>query len=618
MKFVADFETTTDELDCRVWACAWVNIDSVNLPNYGNTLQITNTLKSFLDYFKKLEGVHDCYFHNLKFDGSFIIDYLLRNGYTYDDFLTEPNTFNTMITDQKIFYAIKVRFNDRPQMNKNGKPKMRKGEPVYKKCIIHFKDSLKKIPLKVSQIAKSYGIKEQKTEIDYKAYRPVGYELTDKEKEYITNDVIIVAKALDDMINKQEQTCLTISSDALSDFKHRLANVPRGTSQNKQKAEECFREFFPELTLEADNFIRKAYKGGYTYCNPKYASQVVGKGLVYDVNSLYPSRMRDCELPYGVPVYFTGIPEYREDYPLFITHFKCTFKIKPNHLPTIQLKNNSRFMETEYLTEIDSVEELYLTNVDLKLFEEHYDVFNLEFIDGFYFQSKVGFFEDYIEHWGNIKKSTKDKGKRQLAKLMLNSLYGKFASSTSGTMKEPFLNDEEEVKYESVNKDGRPPVYTALACFTTAWARDLMIRSAQECYDRFLYCDTDSLHVLGLELPDINIHESELGFWKCEGVFSQAKYLRAKTYLETFCQIDGKNITSPQEYNQSNQYEMEVKCCGMPDNTKQLVDYDNFNLGQCYNNNMREIGDTNNYAKLMPKTVKGGVVLVDRDFHIKF
>ena len=617
MQFVADFETTTDETDCRVWGVAWVNIDSVNLPNYGNTLRIENSLEKFLNYFKMLEGAHDCYFHNLKFDGSFIIDYLLRNGYTYDDFLTEPNTFSTMITEQKVFYSIKVRFKDRPQINKNGKPKMRKGVPVVKKCIINFKDSLKKIPLKVSQIAKSYGIKEQKTEIDYKMFRPVGYELTDKEKEYITNDVIIVAKALDDMINKQGQTALTISSDALSDFKHRLANVPRGTSKDKEKADECFRQWFPELTLEADTFIRRAYKGGYTYCNPKFAGEVVGRGLVYDVNSLYPSCMRDCYLPYGEPIYFKGVPKPTNDYPLFITHFKCTFKLKPNHLPTIQLKNNSRFIETEYLTEVDTVEELFLTNVDLKLFEEHYDVFDLEFIDGFYFKARVGFFENYIEYWGNIKKTTKDKGKRQLAKLMLNSLYGKFASTTSGMMKEPFLNEDEDVKYTQVEKETRPPVYTALACFTTAWARDKMIRSAQACFDRFLYCDTDSLHVLGLDVPDIDIHESELGYWKCEGIFSQAKYLRPKTYLETFCQIDGNHITEPIDYEKSTSYDTEVKCCGMPDNMKRLVNYDNFKLGQLYNNTMRATDDTENYAKLMPKTVKGGVVLVDRDFHIK-
>ena len=70
MKYVADFETTTDEEDCRVWAVAWVNIDSVYLTDYGNTLRVENNIEKFFDYFKSLTGNHDCYFHNLKFDGS--------------------------------------------------------------------------------------------------------------------------------------------------------------------------------------------------------------------------------------------------------------------------------------------------------------------------------------------------------------------------------------------------------------------------------------------------------------------------------------------------------------------------------------------------------------------
>ena len=169
---------------------------------------------------------------------------------------------------------------------------------------------------------------------------------------------------------------------------------------------------------------------------------------------------------------------------------------------------------------------------------------------------------------------------------MLNSLYGKFASSTSGVMKEPYLDEEGNVRYESVEHEERESVYTAMACFITAYARDLMIRSAQACYDRFLYCDTDSLHVLGLKEPDIPIHEVELGYWKCEGQFSQAKYLRAKTYLETF------------------EWGTEVKCAGMPENVKSSVNYDNFEVGAQF------------YGKKMPKTVKGGIVLVEKFFTI--
>ena len=613
---MADFETTTQESYeieglTRVWASAWVDIDKVNLPDYGCSLQIRNNLDSFIVFLDSLKGEHDCYFHNLKFDGQFIIHYLLTHGYKEDDKLSEEKTFRTLITDMGIFYSITVRMSDKPELTPKGKQKMRKGNPVVKKTVITFKDSLKKIPLKVSQIAKSYGIEEQKTEIDYKAYRPIGYELTEKEKEYIANDVIIVAKALYQMINEEGQQSLTMSSDAMADFKHRITGIQRGSSENKKKADEYFRDLFPVVEKEVDDFIRKAYKGGYTYCNPKYANQIIHNGLVYDVNSLYPSRMRDCILPYGLPVYAEGELKASKKYPLFIQEFMCVCKVKPNHLPTLQIKGSIRFNESEYLTEIREPMILTLTNIDLDILFDHYDVEYYEPIRGYYFKAHKGFFEGYIEYWGDIKKTTTDKGKRQLAKLMLNSLYGKFASQTKSKRKEPYYDEEKEmVRYNHyVDDEDREPVYTALACFTTAWARDKMIRSAQACYDRFLYCDTDSLHVLGLDIPNIEIDQKKLGAWKCEGVFHQAKYLRAKTYAESFYVDESYHIiTDPNLINENTIKSdiIDVKCSGMPDDCKKEVSYESFNLGAVWE-----------HGKLGMKTVKGGCVLYETTFKIK-
>jgi len=593
VRFMADFETTTDVNDCRVWASCWVDIDQVYTENHGNTLQIHNSIKPFFDYFSNLEGEHHCYFHNLKFDGMFILDYLLRNGFTYDENLKKQKTFNTMITNEKIFYQIKIRFSDIKEKHYNVNNRNYK----KKRCILVIKDSLKKIPLKVSQTAKAYNIEETKLEIDYTAKRGHDHILTNEERDYVANDVIIMAKAMNQMFHEGMER-LTLSSDAMNDFKLKLA---KGNEKHKEKV---FRQYFPCLIQIADDYIRNAYKGGYTYTNPKYQGEVVGCGLVYDVNSLYPSRMQQCPLPYGVPKYFQGEYEFTPTHPLFIQHIKCSFMIKEGYLPTVQIKGSSRFSETEYLTECDSIQEFYFTSVDLKLFFEHYHVFDLEYIDGFMFRSRVGFFDEYINYWGHIKQ-TSTGGKRQLAKLMLNSLYGKFASSTSGTMKEPFLNEEGQMKFESVEHEEREPVYTALACFVTAWARDLMIRSAQSCYDRFLYCDTDSLHVLDFEVPNIDIHPDRIGAWKCEGVFSKAKYLRAKTYLETFYTIDGKMIECPSLVDNTNGEKTEVKCAGMPENVKSHVTYDNFKTGAVFG------------GKLMPKTVKGGVVLIEKDFTIK-
>jgi len=74
---------------------------------------------------------------------------------------------------------------------------------------------------------------------------------------------------------------------------------------------------------------------------------------------------------------------------------------------------------------------LVLTNIDLKLFLEHYNVYDLEYVSGWKFKSIQGIFTDYIDKWISRKNEatiTGNKGQRTLAKLMLNSLYRKICN----------------------------------------------------------------------------------------------------------------------------------------------------------------------------------------------
>ena len=62
-----------------------------------------------------------------------------------------------------------------------------------------------------------------------------------------------------------------------------------------------------------------------------------------------------------------------------------------------------------------------------------------------------GLFTKYIDKWIKVKiESTKNKNKgmRTLSKLMLNSLYGKFATALDNKIKVPFLNEEGVVEYK--------------------------------------------------------------------------------------------------------------------------------------------------------------------------
>lgn len=548
LKIVADLETTTDKNDVRAWAVCAVDIESTE------TVYIGNSLDGFMKWLEPMNTV--CYFHNLKFDGEFIIHYLLTHGFRHDD-THAPRTFETLITDSGVFYSITVYFS--------------KEKKKYRK--VTFYDSLKKLPFKVSVISKAFELEDEKLTIDYTAPRPIGHELTPEEKQYIVNDCRIVAQALKIQFAEGLKK-MTNASDAMHGYK----------SLNKAQ----FERNFPVLPIELDADIRRAYKGGFVYLNPKYRGRRGLQGITLDINSLYPSVMFHCLLPYGYPGYFEGEPKPDENFPLFIVRLSCEFDIKPGYIPTIQLKNNRAFIETEYLTSSNGeIVELTLTNVDLQLFKEHYNIYNLEYICGWKFKGKTGLFKEYIDYWMHIKETTTG-AKRQLAKLMLNSLYGKFATNPKGRKKIPFLDENGVVRYELSEPDEREPVYTAMGAYITAYAREKTIRSAQSVYDRFIYADTDSLHLIGFEPPEgLEIHPTHLGAWKNEGLFTDSKFLRAKTYMET---IDGKT---------------KVTCAGMPDNVKEMVTYENFEYGSTFD------------GKLMPRRYPGGIVLENSSFTIK-
>ena len=346
-KFTADFETATWNED-ETWVWAWATCEIGNEEN----IQIDNNIDSFIEFCEK-EKNPIIYFHNLKFDGEFIIYWLLTHGFKWVEKKEDikENTFTTLISDMGQFYTICIYFE--------------KGNKTVKK--VTFIDSLKIIPFSVEQIAKSFNLEISKLKIDYNKPRRKGHILTQKEKEYIKNDVLIVAKALKTLFD-EDLTKMTQGSNALNNYKEIIGK-------------NMFSHLFPKLDYDIDKDLRKAYKGGFTYLNPIYKEKDVKNGVVLDVNSLYPSVMYEKCLPFGEPIYFEG--KYKEDkiYNLYIQMITCSFEIKKNKIPTIQIKN-SYFMANEYLESSNNeIVCLVLTNVDLKLFLEQYDVYDLKYIN---------------------------------------------------------------------------------------------------------------------------------------------------------------------------------------------------------------------------------------------
>ena len=577
-RFTADFETNVSEVDCRVWAYSICEIGNVDNFIYGNSIE------DFIKWCANKKENYTLYFHNLKFDSEYIISYLLNNGYEVikDKKERRDKTFTTVITDMGQFYALEIYF----EVKKHKVNKV----TIY--------DSLKLINKSVDDIAKDFDLPIRKLNLDYKRIRPEGYELQDYEIKYIQNDVKIMALALE-ILFKENLNKMTIGSCALSSYR---------------KMTKYFKTYFPELPFEIDKDIRQSYKGGFTYLNPIYKDLVVHDVMVLDVNSLYPSVMAQFKLPHGMPMPFKG--EYKEDkfYPLYVQQLSCTFKLKEGMIPTIQIKNNLAFLPNEYVeSSNDEILTLTLTNIDLELFFKHYDVNIIAWHGGFKFQAVKGLFSNYIDYWTNNKIKAKKEGNKslyQISKLMLNSLYGKMATNPIVRSKYPYLDEEGIVKYALYPEEIKKSLYIPVATFITSYARRKTIETSQTIKDYttnkygkdyYIYSDTDSIHMLKLPKEElkqfVEVDKYELGKWDIEhDDIETAKFLRQKCYIE----IDTKHNKN-------------VTVAGLPKKLAEYVTIDNFKEGFSI---LKE--DTEKDHKLTYKHVKGGVLLVDTDFSIKY
>lgn len=569
LKYSCDFETTTKIEDCRVWAWRYTEIGNKHNNNIGNNIE------SFMEWVAGANA--DLYFHNLRFDGEFIVNWLLKNGFTYSD-SGLPMTFKATISAMGQWYFIDICF--------GYKGKKKQHTVIY--------DSLKKLPFPVKKIAIDFKMDILKGDIDYHKKRPVGYELDAEEIAYLENDTEIIADALKVQFD-QGLTAMTNGSDSLKGFKDIIS---------KKK----FEKLFPVFSLEMDKDIRMSYRGGFTWLNDRFSGKEVGEGLVFDVNSLYPAQMYTRPLPYGMPIFYDGEYEHDENYPLYIQHIRCGFQIKDGYIPTVQIKKNLLFKQNEYLKSSNGdIVDLYMTNVDMEMFLEHYETYDLTHCEGWKFRSSTGIFNKFIDKWTYIKITEKG-AKKLLAKLMLNSLYGKFASNPNVTGKIPYLKPDGSCGFAEGEEDYKDPIYTPMGVFITSWARYTTIGTAQKCFDRIIYCDTDSIHLTGTEMPEAIkdiIDDDKLGYWQHESTFQRAKYIRQKTYAQELIVKPYIKYDKIRKAMVETNVKLSVKCAGMPERVKEKVSFRNFEVG------------FKSGGKLLPKHVSGGVVLMDTEFTIK-
>ena len=665
--FVGDFETTVYEGQdhTEVWASAVVEM-------YTEDVKIHHSITDTLDFLNDLDCNVAVYYHNLKFDGMFWIWYLLNAGFRQASVHTgdknaypgrdlefvmsskmKKRSFKYSVSNLGQWYSITIKVD---------------------RHIIQLRDSLKLLPFSVKKIGKDFKTKHQKLEMEYEGFRYSGCWITPEEWQYIANDVLVVKEALEIMFDEGHNK-LTIATCALSEFK---SNFPEGP--------QVYDAMFPNLqelelpeeygAKNVDEYIRKAYKGGWCYYVKGKERRIYHNGTTADVNSLYPSMMHSMSGNH----YPVGKPKFSNDKAFiekminrwcidnayyFFVRLRCRFYLKKGMLPTIQIKNSVLYDPREWLITSDvyneatdhyskytsllggvfvNTVELTLTKTDFILFLEHYDIRDLEFLDIAVFDTEIGLFDKYIDKYAEIKRKSKG-AQRALSKLMLNSLYGKYATSDDSSFKYAYMRDDDSVGFFDVEAHDKQVVYIPIGAAITSYARNFTIRAAQQNFyginkPGFIYADTDSIHC---DLPPekikgIEVDDTDFCCWKLEACWDEAYFVRQKTYVEHVTHEDLKPVEKPY-YN--------IKAAGMPDGCKEL-----FKMsmeGKTADEWREELGNDNNGSykwdkmhekerefvlektrkiddfdlglsvpgKLMPKSIKGGVLLVKTTYEMR-
>lgn len=544
------------------------------------------TIEEWYEEVMKLSGI--VAFHNLKFDGQFIMDYLIRNGIPFD-------TKHTIVdAESHIPYRIALRDD------------------------LFIQDTMRVHMGSLQKMAKSYGLDGKSEPADFTIYHEYGHA-TEKEIKYVIQDSRIVAQVLKiDCEVNDGYIALTGAGFAKRQYVNWLKKsglvMTNGLGHGKgDKPDELLNQIFPhkienlETGEQWQDLARMSYMGGLCLVKDGYEQKVNGKTYTYDVNSAYPYQM--CK---PLPVGEGRVTTKYDNYNFGIYFLKCSFSHNNTcpiihnvrayhpHLPRINLEEQhfNFYGNSDYLKDFSGY--LVLTSIEIDYLLEYADLHIEEIIQGYVFTTIDGVFKDYIvnvyEERQRIKRT--EPVKAEFLKLMMNALYGKFGSGEKYGCE--FEIDEHNHYHEKLNRNevDYPWAYTPIATAITGYERVYIATIISKNWDGFVYTDTDSIHLIKPHIEGTMwINQKELGALKCESISDQSKYIRPKCYV---------HINEREYDNLGNEVECHpivVKCGGMPANIKeQIKSMDDLYIGAEFD------------GKLMPVKYIGGVHLAPHKF----
>lgn len=481
----ADFETTQpNELgDVRVYL--WV------LCTHNDRIKWGQDLYSFMETIKTLRAI--IYYHNLKFDMSYIQHYLLSNNIDFD-----------MCEKSGVIYSLK--FNN-----------------------IELRDSMNFIPCSLKELGETYCTNYHK--LDYGDYKkPYDYVPNRYDIKYCKYDVLTLKEGLTNYLTELKKVL----------EEHGAPKTAKKVSRkltNAGIAYEAFKEITEierlceRTTRDIYNLIKPSYMGGYVYAKGgTYEAKGNTEILMLDENSMYPDKYANAPMPIGKHHRITADEIFKD---FAIISVSIRFDIKEG-CPAIISQGFNKQGGTIYMKHSDDFINLVITNIDFKYILKFYYC-EWYFNWGIAWETKKGVFKKYADIFMELKANSKGV-RREVAKKLLNMCYGKTAMSGIHEKKRYYL-DEGVVASEIIEleEDDSQLQYFQIGIAICSYAHaDLWDKMERVGASNVLYTDTDSIKFLCNDrkvLNDLPIDDKKLGFWKVEGSPTIFKPLAPKKYI---------------------------------------------------------------------------------------
>lgn len=351
-------------------------------------------------------------------------------------------------------------------------------------------DSFRLLPASLAELCKSFNVTHKKTTYDF-AEMEYGPELI----EYNEQDCRGLWECLDSFYRETGLQSETFATHSMKMFRKDYLNT-----------------YIWKPRQAVIDFIRPSYHGGRVEVFKSQHDNLTA----YDVNSMYPYVMQ-----FPMPIEYLG--ESRQLSDSKYGFISAQVYVPDSYIPTLPIRNGKLYFPC------GMVEGTWTTAEIRQAVENGCIIQRIQ--EAHYFHTEP-IFKEYIDILYSLKK-TASEPTRTIAKLLMNSFYGKFGQNPT---KKVYCSESEAPHgaWPIITPEGNPTGFAFfertsnaayllphLASAVTSAARLHLLSSLS---DSSFYCDTDSVFTTE-QMPT----SQELGGWSEVGA-GQAHFIQPKLY----------------------------------------------------------------------------------------